>query len=155
MLQHHAQRRGCNASQKMLSSAWCYRHLGIFSTCLRKCSLMETQRLADHIKDVEASSQQHVGNGLIRHRLRPQVLHSLGLERLPKVSIKRRTYRSISRLNRSIRKKYSLRTSPPSLGRDTALQGHFGTFWGWALQGHSGVGHSRDRARRRRVEFKI
>ena len=43
-----------------------------------------------------------------------------------------------------------LRTSPPSLGRDTLGLGTPGTLWGWELQGHSGgwalhfgVGHSR------------
>ena len=35
-----------------------------------------------------------------------------------------------------------LRTSPPSLGRDTLGLGTPGTLWGWALQGDSGVGHS-------------
>ena len=34
------------------------------------------------------------------------------------------------------------RTSPPSLGRDTLGLGTPGRLWGWALRGHSGVGHS-------------
>ena len=34
-----------------------------------------------------------------------------------------------------------LRTSPASLGRDTLAAGTKGTLWGWALQGHSCVGH--------------
>ena len=34
-----------------------------------------------------------------------------------------------------------LRTFPPSLGRDTLALGTPGTLWGWALRGHSGVGH--------------
>ena len=37
-----------------------------------------------------------------------------------------------------------LRTSPPSLRRDALGLGTLGTLWGWALQGQSRVGHSRD-----------
>ena len=39
---------------------------------------------------------------------------------------------------------FLLRSSPPSLGRDTLGLGTPGTLWGWALRGHSGVGHSRE-----------
>ena len=46
--------------------------------------------------------------------------------------------------NPTFNKHILLRTSPPSLGRDTLGLGTLGRLWGWALQGDFGVGHSRE-----------